>query len=115
MSDTERRRYVPVIMGWDDNKFRVPVWVDDDEVTVSLGKDTYRRFHRDKMPSEIKAALSMVHAFPFDQTRPEWAINPINAYTPTDERQADIGWRVTQDLYILILSRDFLEDIYVRG
>ena len=114
MSDTERRRYVPVVWDFDRNTFRVPVWINDDEVVVCVGRDSYRCFNRDKAPDPIKAALSMVHAFPFDQSRPEWSVNPHNAYMPRDERQAEIGWRLTDEFYILVLTREFLEDIHVR-
>jgi hypothetical protein len=115
MSDTERRRYVPVSVPSDRDAFRVPVWVSNDEVLVCTDKNAYRCFNLDHAPDEIKAALTMVHAFPFDNRHPEWAVNPYNAYVPRDPRQAEVGWRVTEEMYILVLSRGFMESIYNRG
>jgi hypothetical protein len=109
----EKRLYVPVSHP-DTDMFRVPVWVSDDEVAISLGNNTFRYYKQDNVPHKVKSLLTMVHAFqPSD--RPPWATNPTNAYMPIDPRQKDIGWRVTHELYILVLDGDFLRDCYVKG
>ena len=123
MDDIERRRYTPVRCRHDDNMFRVPVWVNGDDICVCVGDNSFRYYLREFAPKELKAALSMVNAFPF-KPRPEWAVGPSSAFhnvVLTDDmelesikNQADVGWRVTEDMYILILPRNFLEDIYMR-
>lgn len=117
MNDLERRKYVPVSCDHRFGLYRVPVWVNDDEVTVCIGDDQYRYFRRHSIPSELKAAISMVNAFPY-HPRAEWEVNPTNAYVPsygTADEQMNIGWRVTNDLYIVILTREFIENIYMRS
>lgn len=119
MDDIERRRYTPVRCRHDENMFRVPVWVNGDDICVCVGDNSFRYYLREFAPKELKAALSMVNAFPF-KPRPEWAVGPSSAYENLmDQRvitqnQVDVGWRVTEDMYILILPRDFLENIYMR-
>lgn len=109
----ERRLYVPVSHPNTD-MFRVPVWVSDDEVALALGNNTFRYYKHQDVPRKVKCLLTMVNAFP-PENRPSWSVNPIHAYVPIDEKQTDIGWRVTDELYILVLDGDFLRDCYVKG
>lgn len=109
----DRRLYAPVAHP-DRDMYRVPVWVSDDEIAIGLGRDIFRYYTRANAPKKLKAALAMVSAFPQDN-RPEWAVNPTSAYVPMDNRQRDIGWRLTDDFYILILDEEFLNNCYLRG
>lgn len=109
----DRRLYAPVAHP-DRDMYRVPVWVSDDEIAIGLGNDTYRYYSHDNVPTKIKALLTMIHAFP-PEDRPSWAINPNSAYVAMNEKQKDIGWRVTDELYILVMDFDFLEECYVKG
>jgi hypothetical protein len=109
----ERRFYAPVSHS-DTDMFRVPVWVSDDEVALSLGNNTYRFYKHKDVPRKVKCLLTMVNAFPSEH-RPLWSVNPTHAYVPLNEKQADIGWKVTDELYILILDGDFLRDCFVKG
>jgi len=109
----DRRSYVPVAHP-DRNMYRVPVWISGDEITVGLGRDTYRYYTRANAPEKLKAALAMVSAFPPDN-RPQWAVNSTSAYVPMNNKQKDIGWRVTDDFYILILDENLLNECYLKG
>lgn len=92
------------------NAWRVPLWVEDDEYTVQLTDRKFRMYDAQTLPDFIKASVSMIHAFPF--TPMSECVSWSAAYSPnTDERQADIGWRCTWNLYMLILSEQQLESM----
>lgn len=101
---------------------RVPVWAGGDptEYTVCLGNEQYRHYSDDTVPGLIKSLLSMIRAFPEEVRRvpTHWLSPPIdvpNMYACPDKRLEEIGWQVRDDLYILIMDRTTLEDMYIRG
>lgn len=107
--------YVPVLHShWTDH-WRVPLWVEGDTYRLCLGKNTYRYFNDETLPSELKSALAMINAFPPNDI-PIWEVDPVNAYiNKQDPKLHTVGWRVSRYLYIVILSREVMEDLYVRA
>jgi hypothetical protein len=95
----------PSVTAW-----RVPMWVEEGDYTVHLSERHIRIYDETTLPDFIKASMSMINAFPFKpmQEGVVWRA----AYTHnTDPRQADIGWRCTWNLYMLILSEAQLESM----
>lgn len=93
------------------NAWRVPMWVNEDEYTVCTGQNKYRMYDAETLPDFIKASVSMIHAFPFHAPTYEGRLH-MEAYTNhQDERLDDIGWRVTWNLYMLILNQQQLEKL----
>lgn len=106
------RDYVPMrhptVDGW-----RVPVWVnvDGNDYTISVGADHYRYYTHETLPDKVKVLITMVRAFPVDDL-PERMINPTNVYVNMHNREQDsIGWRISENMYILILDRETLEEV----
>jgi hypothetical protein len=94
--------------------YRVPVWVRPDEYTVCTQQDTYRHFDENTVPSKLKAILAMIRAFP---TKPLYASGPFTGsiYSAPADNQKDIGWRVSDDLYMTVLENSFLMMIDIKG
>lgn len=107
--------YVPIMHSdWTDH-WRVPLWVEGDTYRLCIAKNSYRYFKDETLPGEIKSALGMINAFPPNDV-PIWDLNSINAYINAQDPKLDtIGWRVSRYLYIIILSREQMEGIYIHG
>lgn len=104
--------YVPVMhSAWTDH-WRVPLWVEGDQYRLCLGKNKYRYFNDDTLPSEIKSTLGMINAFP-PKDVPIWEVDSVNAYINNQDPKLDtVGWRVSRYLYMLILARTTMEDLH---
>lgn len=107
------------------NAWRVPMWVGESDYTVCVEQNKLRIYDAETLPDFIKASMSMIHAFPFKEKyvfQYGWS-DPrsmysgmgsayFHAYTNTqDPRLNDIGWRVNQNLYMLILNAQQLESM----
>lgn len=116
------RELVPVSMP-SLNAWRVPMCVDEDEYVVCVSQNKLRMFDAETLPDFIKASMSMIHAFPFEpQTvyQVGWSdprmVMSEAAYhyaymNKQDPRLNDIGWRVNENLYMLILNQQQLESM----
>lgn len=92
------------------NAWRVPLWVEDDEYTVQLTDRKFRMYDAETLPDFVKASMSMINAFPYKpmQEGVAWAAAYGNNGV---DKQAEIGWRCTWNLYMLILSEQQLESM----
>lgn len=108
---SSRDPYVPVMhSAWTDH-WRVPLWVEGDTYRLCLGKDLYRYYTDETLPTELKSILAMINAFP-PKDIPIWEVDPISAYVNQQDPKLDtIGWRVSRYLYILVLSRDIIVNL----
>lgn len=85
--------------------------VDGNDYTISVGADHYRYYTHETLPDKIKVLITMVRAFPANDI-PEYLVNPTNVYVNIQSRdQEGIGWRINENMYILILDRETLEEI----
>ena len=79
--------------------------------TVCVARETYRHFDETNVPSEITSRLGMIHAFPEHERRlislSGWAAH----YIAPDLRLEDIGWQISDNMYILILPKSFLKQL----
>jgi hypothetical protein len=95
--------------------YRTPVFVkrqpDDIEYEVSVYESVCRYYNEKTVPKEIKALVAMVDAFPYLQNNTPHSLLTTTAYHCPDPRQIEIGWRVTDDLYVLILHHQYLASI----
>lgn len=104
--------YVPVMHSYWADHWRVPLWVEGDTYRLCVGKNMYRYYTDDTLPSELKSILAMINAFPPNDVL-IWEVDPINAYiNRQDEKLNTIGWRVNRYLYIVILSREQMENLH---
>ena len=96
----------PISHAYLENSLRVPMWVDDGSYEIETGLNKWRIYTEETLPDEVKALLSMIHSFPEHRA---WAWNvggTSMAYIAPDERLAEIGWKVTDNLYMLVLERN---------
>jgi hypothetical protein len=91
---------------------RVAMWVRDNEYAIVVAKNHVRIFDEDTLPDQIKALISMIHAFP-PNILEEWESDNTTVYiNHQDLRLDDIGWQVTKNLYILVLDNQFVKSLY---
>jgi len=107
---SNRDPYVPIMhSSWTDH-WRVPLWVEGNTYRLSLGKDFYRHYKDETLPTQLRSTLAMINAFPPVDV-PVWEINPINAYINVQDPKLDtIGWRVNRILYIVVLSGELMNE-----
>ena len=80
------------------------MWVEDGSYEIETGLNRKRIYTEETLPDEIKALLSMIHSFP-DHKLGIGSFSRV-AYIAPDERLAEIGWQVTNNLYMLVLERE---------
>lgn len=85
------------------------MWVDEGSYEIETGLNRWRIYTEETLPDEVKALLSMIYSFP-EHRAWAWDVGGIShAYIAPDERLAEIGWRVTNNLYMLVLDRSVLD------
>lgn len=89
-------------------KYRVPMWVDGGDYSVNVGYGETRYYVETTLPPHVKVSIAMINAFPF-KPLPDWGVDDYNVYVNIqDEALYDIGWRVTQEMYVLVMDRSSL-------
>lgn len=96
----------PSLQAW-----RVPMWVEDDEYTVCTEQNKLRMYDHETLPDFIKASVSMIHAFPFHPGAYEGMLYREAYVNWQDPKLDDVGWRVSWNMYILILNAQQLESM----
>ena len=103
--------YCPMTCPHDRNMYRVPMWIDDGEYMLAVGQDEYRNYTDETLPDIVKARMSMIKAFP-KNVLPYYMVNALVPYANNhDERLEDIGWQVTEEMYMLVLPAKELASI----
>ena len=99
----------PISHSYLPNSLRVPMWVEDGSYEIETGLNRRRIYTEETLPDEIKALLSMISSFP-ELKLWRWDIKDTAlAYIAPDERLEEIGWRVSENLYMLVLDRGVLD------
>lgn len=90
-------------------KYRVPMWTADDEYSINVGHYETRYYTNTTLPTEIKVSVAMINAFPFEPLS-YWEVNNYIVYVNIqDPKLDDIGWRVTNEMYVLVMERSLLD------
>lgn len=108
-----RSAFVPMTHPTLAGHYRTPVWVEPDSYTVCVGENVHRYYNDKTVPKEVKSVMTMVNAFPYSPY-PEM-YSPMQAFVWPDPKQIEIGWRVNDKMYILVLSNECLQQMYVTG
>ena len=88
------------------------MWVTGNEYAVVIAKNHVRIFDENTLPDQIKALMSMIHAFPSNILE-EWESDETSVYiNHQDHRLNEIGWQVTKNLYILVLENEFINKLH---
>lgn len=81
--------------------------VKDHEYTLYVADNMQRVYSEDTLPDLVKAAWSMIKAFPRNNV--EIILHSMGIYVNThDERLDDIGWQSLPDTYIVVLPREYV-------
>ena len=108
-----RSSFVPIRHPTLDAYYRTPVWVEPDSYTVCVSENVHRYFNDKTVPKEVKAGVTMVNAFPYVPYQER--VQVVAVYVPPDPKQSEVGWRINDKMYILVLSNECLEDMYIKG
>jgi hypothetical protein len=87
--------------------------MEGDEYQLQVDDNFVRRYDADTLPDEIKVRLAMIKAIPM-ATFSEEAVyyNHYIFYENHHSRDLDdVGWRVTKDLYCLVLPTTLLNKL----
>jgi hypothetical protein len=94
-------------------KYRVPMWTADGEYSINVGQYETRYYTDETLPSEIKVSVAMINAFPFKPLA-DWEVTDYTVYVNTqDSKLDDIGWRVTQKMYVIVMERSSLDHMRI--
>ena len=86
-----------------------------------LCRDFIKRFTTATTPNEIKPKLAMINALGKSLLREEGTFQEIDMYTwhmflyEEQEEFKDIGWRVSPEMYVLILTQDEMNKLQGAG
>ena len=108
-----RSSFVPIRHETLAGYYRTPVWVEPDSYTVCIEENVHRYYNDKTVPKEIKSVVTMVNAFPYVPYRE--GVQVVAVYVSPDPKQSEIGWRINDKMYILVLSNECLQQMYVTG
>lgn len=109
-----RSAFVPIQHPKLEGYYRTPVWVEPDSYTVCVAENVHRYYNDKTVPNEVKAVVTMVNAFPHHNPYLR-ILNPVMVHICNEPKQEDIGWRIDDKLYILVLPNACLESMYIKG
>lgn len=98
-----------------ENHFRLPLEVKKYGIyVIGIGRKYNRIFNNKTLPDFIKSKLTIIKAIDGKYIE-DAEVHPVGAYlyTGKDKDMAEIGWRVSTSLYIIIVNRD--EYMQLRG
>lgn len=95
------------------DSYRVPMRVDDGLYIIYVGDKFTRSFRRGMLPDEVKTKLAFINTMQKENTvsevmrfQPTW----LSVYVlPKDEALHDVGWRVVDDVYCLVLNQQTID------
>ena len=88
---------------------RVPLRRTPENYTVYVADKYFRRYDNHTLPDELKVKLTMILATDWDY-RPDEELTKLSMYTNNQSPELDeIGWRVTESYFCLVLTRPTLE------
>lgn len=110
----QRPKLTPVVHKTLSGLHRVALREEDGEYQVQVDDHYMRRYDVDTLPDEIKVRLAMIKAIPslVVFTDSEVYFNSFIFYENKHSKDLDdVGWRVTKDLYCLVLPSTLLNKL----
>jgi hypothetical protein len=94
---------------------RVSLREEGDEYSLQVDDNFVRRYDADTLPDEIKVRLAMIKAIPMPNLLHDDKDIYYNRFLFYDNNHSkdlnDVGWRVTKDLYCLVLPTTLLSKL----
>jgi hypothetical protein len=110
----QRPKLTPVVHRTVDGMHRVSLREEDGEYQLQVDDHYVRRYDVDTLPDEIKVRLAMIKAIPMLEvfTDDELYFNSFSFYENNHSKDLDdVGWRVTKNLYCLVLPTTLLNKL----
>ena len=106
-------KLTPVVHKTLNGLHRVSLREEDGEYQLQVDDHYVRRYDADTLPNEIKVRLAMIKAIPIDHfTDEEIYHNTFLFYDNHHSKNLDdVGWRVTKNLYCLVLPTTLLNKL----
>lgn len=94
-----------------ENHYRVPVKYINPNYIVFVGNKFRRTFTEDTLPDNILSKLTMARASDKKYLDDD-KVNAIDIfYYPHDDSMGDVGWRVSETMYIVVLEERELRSL----
>jgi hypothetical protein len=109
-----RPKLTPVVHKVWHGLHRVALREEDGEYQLQVDDHYVRRYDADTLPDEIKVRLAMIKAIPMLEvfTDEDVYYNSFLFYENKHSKDLDdVGWRVTKDLYCLVLPTTLLNKL----
>lgn len=97
----------PIVSQYDWNLYRVPMRRQGNKYTIYVDNFFTRVFDEDSLPDEIKTKMAMILASPHRILQDHEA-TMLSLMTAPNENIREIGWRVSDSYFCLILSHKTL-------
>jgi hypothetical protein len=95
-----------------DAHYRVPVHIVNGKHTIFVGDNHRRHFDQNTLPAVLKHKLSMINGSPHAEVLDRGQVTNIDVYSAPDNNEFYfIGWRVTEEMYCLVLTADELDSL----
>ena len=110
----QRPKLTPVVHRTVNGTHRVSLREEDGEYQLQVDDHYVRRYDVDTLPDEIKVRLAMIKAIPMLEvfTDDELYFNSFSFYENNHSKDLDdVGWRVTKNLYCLVLPTTLLNKL----
>jgi hypothetical protein len=107
-------KLTPVVHKTLSGLHRVALREEDGEYQLQVDDHYVRRYDADTLPDEIKVRLAMIKAIPMLEVFNDEAIyhNTFLFYDNHHSKNLDdVGWRVTKNLYCLVLPSTLLNKL----
>lgn len=97
----------PIVSQYDWNLYRVPMRRQGNKYTIYVDNFFTRVFDEDSLPDEIKTKMAMILASPHRILQDHEA-TMLSLMTAPNENIREIGWRVSDSYFCLILPHKTL-------
>jgi len=103
----ERTILSPIVSQYDWNLYRVPMRRQENKYTIYVDNFFTRVFDEDSLPDEIKTKMAMILSSPHRILQDHEA-TMLSLMTAPNENIREIGWRVSDSYFCLILPHKTL-------
>jgi len=103
----ERTILSPIVSQYDWNLYRVPLRRQENKYVIFVDNFFTRVFDEHSLPDEIKTKMAMILASP-QRILQDHEATMLSLMTAPDENVREIGWRVSDSYFCLILSHETL-------
>ena len=98
----------PIVSQYNWNLYRVPVRKVGNQYTIHVADFFTRVFDENSLPDELKTKMAMILASPHQIVKDKEVTNLMLFSTTNREEFKEIGWRVSDTYFCLVLDNAML-------